>query len=934
MKQICLLCLIRKGNGNKMRSQLSKKLLFTLSVFSLMAMLIFAAEAKTVKQDGFVFDVQSKSAAVVSYSGKAKKVVIPSKVSSVPVTEISKECFWQVRTMTSLSIPNTVTKIGHAAFNECTGLKTVVLPKSLTSLGDSAFWYCSNLSKVVFRSNVKSLGENAFRGCEKVTVYVPKGSNTEKLVKADGTVKFGYTYITKLTAKESIDLVLGNSEPLSPTVSPSSNLLNGELSFSSSDKKVAQVSSKGVIKAVGCGTATITVKAKDGSGKSTKCTVTVKPKAPSKLRQSASTLSSVTVKWNKADGATGYNIYRYDSAKKSWKKLGYTTKATYTVKSLSSNEALGLRVRSVFKSGKTSILSAGVNVDVKSAAVSAVTGLKQSANTLSSVTVKWTAVSGASKYRIQKYDSSKKKWQTLTTTTKTSYTVSKLAPAEKIKLRVRVTFIENKKEYHSKNVSVTVSAASPAAVSNLKKSSSTLSSVTISWSASKDASKYRVSQYDASKKSWTKVAESTKTSYTVSKLLPGESVKLRVAGLFKNGSKTVLGNTKDITVAASDVPSVKDLTLTSKSSSSLSFSWKACTNVDGYNVYGYSSETKKYTFRGTVTKAEYSVSSLKEKTQYAFAVKAFVTISGNKYESKTFSDILSVFTPLSAVNGFSADGNKATRSSIPLSWSAREGAEGYLLNYRKTGEESWSSIALDAEKTAYICTELEAATEYQFRLGAFFKVGDDTVYSDYTDILTVSTFSLPETKKEALDGFVNALENTAAQKDGLFLFKETSLSNQQYLPDEEKFKSVLDSIGKAGTTLYKISDGKDSSGKALGELLPSFAGKEFTVEEAEQYVVSFGGPEKNAYSITLEIPGSSDLAAAFMPDVKTSCRLAGLNATDVDCEKLTVTAKIQNNRLDMLDATVSFTASGLENSTGRTFSLGETVKTLFAFNWK
>ena len=916
-----------------MKNRLSKKLLFFLAVFSLMTLLVFAASAKTVKQNGFVFDVKNGKATVVSYTGKAQKVVIPSKVSSSPVTEIAGECFWQVRTMTSVSIPDSVEKINHTAFNECTGLKSVTLPKKLTFLGDAAFWYCSSLEKVVFRSSLKSLGDNVFRGCDKVKVYVPYGSSTEKLVKAGGIAKPGYTYITKLTVPKSINLSVGETKALSPSVSPADGLLNGSLRFSSSDKKVAEISSRGVIKAVGCGTATITVKARDGSGKSTKCTVTVKPTAPLKLKQSASTLSSVSVKWNKASGATGYNVYRYDSAKKAWKLVSYTTKTKYTFKSLDAGEKLQLRVRSVFKSGKVSILGGKADITVSSASVAAVTGLKQSSATLSSVTAKWNAVSGASKYSIQKYNASKKKWETLTETAKTSCTVTGLSAAESVKLRVRTVFAQGKKTYYSKNVSITLTAASPAAVSNLKKSASTLSSATISWSANKNAVKYRVYKYDAAKKKWVTASESAKTSYTVSGLLPSESVKLRVAGIFKNGSKTVLGKTKDITVSASDVPSVKSTKLLSCSNGTLSFNWTACMGVDGYNIYGYDAEAKKYTFKGTVKGTSYSVSSLKTKTKYSFAVKAFVTVSGTKYESKSFSPLLSVYTPLTAVKDFKAGEDSVTRTTISLFWSACDGAEGYILEFRKNGSENWESLSIGADKTEFTCTELEAATDYQFRLRAFFRTEDSEIHSDYTDVLTVSTYALPETKTEAIDSFAEALKNTARQKD-FTLFKTAKSSDRQFLPDEEKFSAVLSAVDSADRGFYRFKDKADaSSGKKVEELLPSLGEREFTAEEAESYVADFKQDGSSGLYITLEIPEGSDLSEAFMPDVKTAGRLGGLNVTEVSCKKLVIEAKIHDGKLDFITATVSFTATGLENSTGRTFSLGETLERGFVFKW-
>ena len=49
----------------------------------------------------------------------------------------------------------------------------------------------------------------------------------------------------------------------------------GKITWTSNNKSVATVSSKGVVKAVGNGTATITVKVKDGSGKKATCKITV-----------------------------------------------------------------------------------------------------------------------------------------------------------------------------------------------------------------------------------------------------------------------------------------------------------------------------------------------------------------------------------------------------------------------------------------------------------------------------------------------------------------------------------------------------------------------------------------------------------------------------------------------------------------------------------
>ena len=86
--------------------------------------------------------------------------------------------------------------------------------------------------------------------------------------------------------KTSITIYVGETYKLKATVSPS-NASNKKVTWSSSNKKVATVSSSGKITAKKAGTATITVKAKDGSGKKATCKVTVKkPTKVSKIKLS------------------------------------------------------------------------------------------------------------------------------------------------------------------------------------------------------------------------------------------------------------------------------------------------------------------------------------------------------------------------------------------------------------------------------------------------------------------------------------------------------------------------------------------------------------------------------------------------------------------------------------------------------------------------
>ena len=56
--------------------------------------------------------------------------------------------YYNCCSLTSVSIPNSVTSIEESAFFSCGSLISVSIPNSVTSIGENAFWDCKNLDKV------------------------------------------------------------------------------------------------------------------------------------------------------------------------------------------------------------------------------------------------------------------------------------------------------------------------------------------------------------------------------------------------------------------------------------------------------------------------------------------------------------------------------------------------------------------------------------------------------------------------------------------------------------------------------------------------------------------------------------------------------------------------------------------------------------------
>ena len=99
---------------------------------------------------------------------------IPATVSydgtTYNVTYIGFHAFEDCSSLTSVTIPNSVTTIGDYAFC-CSSLTSVTIPNSVTSIGEKAFWGCSSLTSVTFEdnSNLTSIGGRAFYNCSSLT---------------------------------------------------------------------------------------------------------------------------------------------------------------------------------------------------------------------------------------------------------------------------------------------------------------------------------------------------------------------------------------------------------------------------------------------------------------------------------------------------------------------------------------------------------------------------------------------------------------------------------------------------------------------------------------------------------------------------------------------------------------------------------------------
>ena len=134
-----------------------------------------SASAYDVEVDGIYYLTPKKNVAIVTkgYKEYSGDITIPSSIKvndlEYTVKEIEESAFSGCRSLTSVTIPNSVTSIGERAFLRCGRLKSVTIPNSVTSIAYGTFFACIGLTSVTIPNSVTSIGSSAFASCYRLT---------------------------------------------------------------------------------------------------------------------------------------------------------------------------------------------------------------------------------------------------------------------------------------------------------------------------------------------------------------------------------------------------------------------------------------------------------------------------------------------------------------------------------------------------------------------------------------------------------------------------------------------------------------------------------------------------------------------------------------------------------------------------------------------
>ncbi len=338
---------------------------------------------------------------------------------------------------------------------------------------------------------------------------------------------------------DACEMKPGEEITLTSTIKPD-NADEVEITWTSSNEEVAVVED-GVVSALAIGKTTITASIDNGR-KTAECEITVKDTLKAPVVTAKAGTAQATLTWQAVENAAEYEIYRATAANGTYTKIAEHVKGvTYTNTGLAAGTYFYKVIAkaaadSFYNDSEMSAATAAVTVAAAVTAPTQVTGLKVSKAATKSLTLTWTAISGAT-YRVVVYKG-KTKVKEVTANSNT-VTISGLAVATDYEIQVtayRGTF------FGPTTTLKTATAPAKAKLSSAKKKAA--KAALVKWKKVKNATGYEVYMKQGKKGKYkrVKLIKKAKTvSFKKTKLKAGKTYYFKVRAYRKTASGNVYG---------------------------------------------------------------------------------------------------------------------------------------------------------------------------------------------------------------------------------------------------------------------------------------------------------------------------------------------------------------------------------------------------------
>ena len=348
--------------------------------------------------------------------------------------------------------------------------------------------------------------------------------------------------------------------------------------------------------------------------KGTKATFIAAPK----ITKAESVDGGVKISWSKSSGAEQYRVYYKGS--KGWTRMVDTTSTSYIDKDVSSGKNYTYTVRCINSSATK--FTSGYDSKGTKATFIAAPKITKAESVDGGVKISWSKSSGAEQYRV--YYKGSKGWTRMVDTTSTSYIDKDVSSGKNYTYTVRCINSSATKftsGYDSKGTKATFIAAP-----KITKAESVDGGVKISWSKSSGAEQYRV--YYKGSKGWTRMVDTTSTSYIDKDVSSGKNYTYTVRCLNKSKNKFTSGyDSKGKSIKYVSAP---EISKTESTYNSITLNWDNVNGAEKYRVYRRGEKGWSRLFDTTST--TFTDTNLYADTEYTYTVRC-INSSANKFTS-------------------------------------------------------------------------------------------------------------------------------------------------------------------------------------------------------------------------------------------------------------------------------------------------------------
>ena len=268
---------------------------------------------------------------------------------------------------------------------------------------------------------------------------------------------------------------------------------------------------------------------------------------------------------------------------------------------------------------------------------------------------------------------------------------------------------------------------------NLRMTSHSDSTITLSWDAVDGADGYTVEQLINGK--WQRISKLSRTKLTVSNLSSATEYSFRVRAY-----AMINGKGEFSPAAVTDVitkPSKTTGKMTAHTTNSVTLTWDTVEGAEGYiiEVYKNGAWQRASKLVGGA-KYQYRLTGLESGTLYEFRIKSYKFLGNKAYFSVVSDTIKAMSKPAKTVGSVVT----TTTDSATLSWETVQGADGYVIEVY-VGGGVWERAAnvTGTATSQYRLTGLTSKTTYKYRIKAYKFLGIKEYFATGCDTISART---------------------------------------------------------------------------------------------------------------------------------------------------------------------------------------------------